>query len=131
MANTEDNRNYRRTLKGLSVRMYTNQKTRSKISGTPVAYTKQEFDQWLFSQPKYSVLHTAWVASDYNRWLAPSVDRIDCTKGYTLNNIELMTWQENSDKGVAERKANRVPVGEGKRRAHQRTSYERNTLGKV
>jgi len=93
---------YRRTYKGLSVRIYGGIKKRSRRNGWSVPFTKQEFDTWLFAQPEYLVLHTQWVDYCYYKWLVPSVNRIDSTKGYTLDNIQLMTWKENSDKGRTE-----------------------------
>jgi hypothetical protein len=36
--------------------------------------------------------------------LRPSVDRIDDYVGYTLTNIQLMTWQENNTKSHSDRK---------------------------
>ncbi len=37
--------------------------------------------------------------------LIPSLDRIDDSIGYTEDNIQLMTWQENRDKSYKDRKS--------------------------
>jgi hypothetical protein len=36
---------------------------------------------------------------------APSIDRIDDYKGYTEENIQLMSWAENNAKGHADQKS--------------------------
>ncbi|MFH1327370.1 MAG: hypothetical protein ABIH76_00735 [Candidatus Bathyarchaeota archaeon] len=33
--------------------------------------------------------------SNYNKQLKPSLDRIDCKKGYTVKNTQMITWAEN------------------------------------
>lgn len=60
----------------------------------PPNYSKESLYEWML-QNNYGVLHSNWVASNYSKWLSPSVDRLDNTKSYTLNNIQLGTWKEN------------------------------------
>lgn len=62
------------------------------------SYTKEELTQWCLAQPRYHALHAAWVTSGFIRTLAPSVDRKDDYKGYSLDNIQLMTAKQNLDK---------------------------------
>ena len=50
----------------------------------------------------YIELHRNWVKSDYDSDLKPSIDRINHKKRYSLNNIQVMTWRENFEKGIAE-----------------------------
>jgi hypothetical protein len=40
-------------------------------------------------------LFDAWVASGYAKKMVPSLDRIDPTKTYSLDNVRLVTWYEN------------------------------------
>ncbi|RKZ95598.1 MAG: hypothetical protein DRQ46_08240 [Gammaproteobacteria bacterium] len=68
------------------------------------AYTEQELIDWCMGQSLYFKLHKGWEQSGYDRWLAPSCDRIDDYKPYTLDNIQLMTWKENFDNGNRNRK---------------------------
>ena len=96
---------YYRTKKGMIGKIYDNQKLTSKHRGHPMpSYTKKELREWMYSQSKFHELYDKWKASGYDRWLKPSCDRIDDYKPYTLDNLQLMTWQENKDKGHRDRR---------------------------
>ena len=58
-------------------------------------YSCKEFITWCIANPTYIELHDAWIASGCKVQLVPSADRIDNSKGYTLSNIQIMTWEEN------------------------------------
>lgn len=60
------------------------------------SYSLFELKDWFLSQDSFRELYTAWKESGYEKWLAPSADRIDNNRGYSLDNIRLMTWQENA-----------------------------------
>jgi len=89
-----------RTLMGKALQIYANQKERSELRGhqTPT-YTKEEFISWLLSNQKYLRLYDNWVKSGYKKPLAPSCDRLDNYKGYSFENIRIVTWEENMVKG--------------------------------
>ena len=93
---------YKRTPKGLSVRMYSGICKRSKAKGWTVPFTKSDFDVWLLFQATYISLFDNWVKSGYSKEMVPSIDRIDSTSPYTLANMQLMTWQSNNAKGRKE-----------------------------
>jgi len=61
---------------------------------------KKEFYNWAITHPEYKKLFSAYVASGYNRKLAPSIDRVDSTKGYFLENMRWLTHSENSRLGA-------------------------------
>jgi len=63
------------------------------------SYTKEELQEWLFSQPLWFELYDNWVLSGFKKKLAPSIDRINYDLPYSLGNIQLMTWEENHKKG--------------------------------
>ncbi len=69
------------------------------------SYTLAEFTEWALAQPVFHMLYNAWQKADYDKNLAPSVDRIDDSQPYYLANIQVMTWKENKAKG-AQSKAN-------------------------
>jgi hypothetical protein len=103
--NNKSIKEYKRTLIGNAKAIYTHQKQSSKIRGHhPPAYAKQDFVDFLLSNKKYINLHSEWVESGYENSLIPSVDRIDDYKGYSLDNIEVMTWKENRIKSNEDRK---------------------------
>ncbi len=96
---------YRRTLIGNAIAIYNHQKLSSKRRGhNPPAYAKQDLVDFLLSNKKYINLHSEWVESGYENSLVPSVDRIDDYKGYSLDNIQVMTWKENRIKSHEDRK---------------------------
>lgn len=96
----EVRKEYYRTKSGLITHVYATQKRSSKIRGdSPPEYTKEEFLEWLISQKKFHKLYNNWVKSGYEKNLSPSVDRLNDYKGYSFDNIQVLTWQENMAKG--------------------------------
>jgi len=96
---------YRHSKKGLTTTIYNSQKKSSKRRKHPMPdYSLQQFRQWCFSQPLFHVLYKAWVKSEYNKMISPSPDRKNDYMPYTLANLQLMTWRENSEKAHADRK---------------------------
>lgn len=88
-----------RTKNGLINVIYNTQKGSSKTRKMKLpTYTLEEFKKWVLSQPKFDFLFDNWVMSDFEKDSRPSVDRIDDYKGYTMANIQLMTWKENNEK---------------------------------
>jgi predicted XRE-type DNA-binding protein len=57
--------------------------------------TWQEFQ---FFKPAYNKLHKIWVKNNYKRSLTPSADRIDNSRGYHFDNIQIITTGENARK---------------------------------
>jgi len=96
---------YSRTKKGLVNTIYGHQKHSSKSRGhQSPAYTKKTLKEWLYSQRLFHELYESWVASGYDKWLTPSIDRIDSKIYYCLTNIQVMTWKENDIKGYSEKR---------------------------
>ncbi len=90
---------YRRTVKGKVFKMYAQQVLRSKKRNYKLpTYTKEQLLEWLKNQPSFEGIWENWVKSNYLQDLAPSVDRIDDYKSYTISNIRLTTWAENRNK---------------------------------
>ena len=96
---------YRRTKKGLIKTLYRDQGYSSKMRGFgPPNYTIAEFTVWIIGQELFHKLHSAWEASGYKKEFRPSVDRKNDYIGYSFQNIQLMTWEDNRRKGNADRK---------------------------
>lgn len=98
---------YEKTPNGFLMRMYRNMK--SRITGVQWAkfhlyagkelLPKEEFYEWAKNSPKFWELYEAYKNDNYNRKLAPSVDRIDSELGYCIENMEWVTHSENSRRG--------------------------------
>lgn len=90
--------NYTRTLIGKITQIYNCQLSSSKDrKHSKPSYTKKELINWLLKNG-FENLFNQWVASDYKKHLSPSVDRLDDFKGYSFDNIRLVTWDKNRDK---------------------------------
>ena len=72
--------------------LWRSQITHSKIKPwkTPT-YDREEFLDWLFLETNYLNLWERWREAGWDTKLAPSVDRRDNTRGYELDNLQLMT----------------------------------------
>jgi hypothetical protein len=86
---------YGLTEKGVIRVIYKTQKRRNALRGHGVmGYSKTELKEWLYEN-NYKELFDSWVSSGYQKDLKPSVDRIDTFKGYSIDNIRLVTWGQN------------------------------------
>lgn len=98
---------YEKTMSGFIMRLYRNMK--SRIEGVQKAkhhlyrgkeiLSKEEFYEWANCSPMFRVLFRQYEESGYDRKQAPSVDRKDSTRGYTLDNMEWVTHSVNSQRG--------------------------------
>ncbi len=80
-------------------KIYLRQVLSSKSRKDPLPiYTKKEFTEWMTNNKLFDTIYNIWKESDYQKKLIPSVDRINDYKGYSFDNIQLMTWQENKNK---------------------------------
>lgn len=100
---------YERTKKGKLMRNYRNMESRIKgiqwqkhhLYKGKALLSREEFYEWSMSNPDFHRLFNAWVESDYERKLSPSVDRLDSSKGYEVGNMEWVTHSENSRRGAS------------------------------
>lgn len=97
----EKHKKWYRTKIGVIRTIYYSQKNSSrKKNFCKIGYTYDQFYNWCFSQQLFHEQYEKWIKSNYNRWEKISVDRIDDYKGYTFDNIQLMSWKQNNDKAV-------------------------------
>jgi hypothetical protein len=99
---------YEKTVNGFLMRLYRNMQ--SRISGVQKQkfhlyegkelLTRNDFYGWAKKQKAFFKLFEQWEKSGYERKLAPSIDRIDSTKGYSIDNMEWVTHSENSRRGA-------------------------------
>jgi hypothetical protein len=91
---------YQKTLEGVITSLYSSQRSNSKVrKHNPPGYSKDELKEWLLKQDKFNNLFIEWEKSGYFNMLKPSIDRLDDSKGYSFDNIMVMTWGENKQKG--------------------------------
>ncbi|MCK9429212.1 MAG: NUMOD1 domain-containing DNA-binding protein [Candidatus Omnitrophica bacterium] len=102
---------YCHSIPGLISNIYHGQRHSSKKRKHPLPpYNKDEFKKWILSQEKFNLLYTNWVNSKFDKMLIPSVDRIDCDKPYSFDNIELMTWKDNINNRNKDVKSGKIIV---------------------
>ena len=91
---------YKHTREGVITKIYGQQRSRSRerCHDNP-PYNNKQLLEWVLSQDNFEKLYLNWVASGYEKRLIPSCDRLDNYKGYSFDNIRLVTWQENNNKG--------------------------------
>ena len=99
----KSNIEYYRSKNGIISKLYMHQKENSKRRKMRLpTYSKQELKEWLFSQELFHTLYDNWKRLDYQWIYVPSVDRKNDYLGYTLDNIQLMTWGENKAKSCSD-----------------------------
>ena len=75
---------------------YPESRRRDNYSGIDVM-TKDEFWDWVrLTEHLFDPLYKVWVDSGYELRLQPTMDRLDRHKGYTPDNLEWVTYGENS-----------------------------------
>lgn len=89
--------NYR-TMNGCISQIYNHQvsSSRQRQHDKP-PYSKEEFKNWLLTNTCFVDMYNKWVDSGYDRWLIPSCDRTDDTRGYSLDRLNVLTWREHCD----------------------------------
>jgi len=108
-----DTRKYEKTQRGFLMRLYRNMQSRIEGVQSTKAHLyiglnlleRETFYCWALSESTFYALWDIWVASGYDRKLTPSVDRIDSSCGYTLENMEWVTHSENSRRGALSKHA--------------------------
>lgn len=104
---------YEKTKRGFLMRAYRNMQ--SRIEGIQRAKAhlydglnllqREAFYCWAMEDPSFHTLFDIWEQNGYQRRLTPSVDRIDSSVGYQLDNMEWVTHSENSRRGALSKHA--------------------------
>lgn len=123
-------KNHRRTKEGLISLIYKSQRTISRRRNHPMpSYSVGELKKWVFEQHIFHLLYNNWKEGGFQKCLAPSCDRKDDYKSYTIDNLQLMTWQQNNNKAYRDRinginnKTNKAVIGIHKNNGHEVTFY--------
>ena len=105
--NNSSTKKYEKTPNGFLMRLYRNmksrvhgiQKVKHHLYQGKELLNKQEFYSWAKDSKDFWKIYNAWVESDYDRKLTPSVDRKNTKIGYVTENMEWVTHSENSKRG--------------------------------
>lgn len=92
-------KNRERTKEGVITSVYHRELRAEERNISPPDYTLTEFMEWSLAQGKFHSLYDLWVAAGYTREAKPSADRKDDYVGYTLGNMQWLTFRENHLKG--------------------------------
>ncbi len=85
-------------------RKFSEIKSRVKTKGfEPEKISINEFLNWIMNGNNYESIYINYINSKKSRSLAPSIDRLDDYKTYSLDNIRLTIWKENKDKYNSDR----------------------------
>lgn len=105
--NNATTKKYEKTDKGFLVRTYRNML--SRVSGVTKSKNhlylgleildKKTFYEWSLQNNDFKELFTYWLMCNCERKYTPSIDRVDSKKGYTLDNIQWITFSENCRRG--------------------------------
>ena len=98
----ESTKKYQKSPKGVLNTIYRNQLLRQKRFGIKVNYTYKEFKDKYLNDDEFLKLYNQWIDNDCSKKLKPSFDRINNKKDYSFDNIQVITWKENNDKGRKE-----------------------------
>lgn len=83
----------------MSRRVKTKTKLRPNYFGMSIC-TRAEFINRFKNDSYFLVLFKAWGEFGFKRIFAPSVDRVDNTKGYEINNLQFIPHRVNSAKDL-------------------------------
>ncbi|AZU99644.1 putative HNH homing endonuclease [Vibrio virus vB_VspP_SBP1] len=97
---------YRQWLNKVYGQQRSSSKTRNHLMPD---YTKEELGQWITDNYAniFIDMFAAWVASGYEKNLVPSLDRLDDSLPYSLDNLQLLTWGANENKYRTNRERNK------------------------
>lgn len=81
---------YRKTKKGVLTNIYNHCKNRKKIN-----FTLKEFHEKYMNDIVFVRLYNEWIKHNFDIQYKPTIDRIDCLKDYSFDNIHWLSWKDN------------------------------------
>jgi len=99
----QNTQKYRKTEKGLITNLYGKIRERSKRNDRHNdEFTLGQFKTWI-AQTNIDRLYQQWKKCGYKTDRRPSIDRINPLRGYTFDNMQVVTAKENRKKGDEEK----------------------------
>ena len=103
LTNNADTKTYEKTKKGFLMRMYRNMQSRilgiqwkkEHLYKGKCLMTREDFYNWAMNNDTFHELFNNWELSKHDRRLAPSIDRINSELGYSIDNVQIITFSEN------------------------------------
>ncbi len=107
---------YEKTPQGFLMRKYRNMQSRvlgiqnkkAHLYKGKYLLAREDFYEWAFASSEFWKLYKEWTEADYDRKLCPTVDRIDSSEGYLLENMEWVTHSENSRRSSITRRQMKI-----------------------
>lgn len=98
---------YEKTKRGFLMRLYRNmesringiQKQKHHLYKGKYLLPREDFYAWAMSCELFHQLFYDWQYLDFDRKSTPSVDRVNSSIGYVVENMEWVTHSENSRRG--------------------------------
>ena len=111
LTNNSATKKYEKTKNGKLMRCYRNmqsrvfgiQKNKSHLYQGKEIMSRKDFYEFSINNKQFNELYDAWVSAEFSRKLCPSIDRIDVSRGYTIDNVRWITHSENSRLGAMSR----------------------------
>jgi hypothetical protein len=102
---------YEKTKQGKLVRTYRNMqtrvcgilKTKAHLYEGLSLLEREDFYSWSLNDQDFNQLFEDWETSNYDKKLSPSIDRINTSLGYSLENMRWLTHSKNSRLGAINR----------------------------
>ena len=109
---------YEKTKNGFLMRLYRNMQSRIEGVQKEKFYlyegkcliSRNDFYEWAKNNEQFHLLFENYELNNYDRKLAPSVDRINSKFGYELSNIEFVTLSENCRRSNINKKGELNPL---------------------
>lgn len=81
--------------------IYSKQKANSIVRNhIPPTYSLDELTAWIYEKTNFKYLYGEWIKSGRITGLKPSIDRLNNSLPYSLNNIQMTTWFINHKLGA-------------------------------
>ncbi len=90
---------FRKTPKGVLTNLYSKMKERNIKRGFgELPFSLKELQERFLGDDNYIKQFNIWVQNSYKKEYKPSFDRINPNRGYTIDNMQILSWGENRKK---------------------------------